>query len=369
MANNSTVRKGQCFNFGNCGKADTKEIIEVNFGDEFSCPECQGSLIELAKKSFPKWILFVAVGLIVLGGGGFGLYRFGLDKIPCAIPVVRDWCDCGGVPEPQDRVVGSLTPDGITLDITELSFERIGETAELSATILPDGLEAKNKRIVWKSGDESVVSVDANGTVTAVANGTTVVSAYTLNGLPATCYVKVGNGGVSDQQDVVTITPDGITLDKTKLSLKKIGETAKLSATIHGSEAKNQRILWKSSNESVVSVNASGMVTAVANGTAVVSASLNELRATCDVTVSKSEDFPVPGGTYTGELRNRKPHGMGTVHYDSRTLICCSDPKQRYAEAGQYIVGQFRDGCLLQGKLFDGNGNHLITIICGGGAH
>jgi len=80
MANtNLTVRKGQCINFGNCPKADAKEVIEVNMGDEFICPECDGGLIEIQPKrsGFPpavKWALIIA-GIIVALGGGFLVVR------------------------------------------------------------------------------------------------------------------------------------------------------------------------------------------------------------------------------------------------------------------------------------------------------
>ena len=77
----------------------------------------------------------------------------------------------------------------------------------------------------------------------------------------------------------------------------------------------------------------------------------------------------VTGGSYSGELKRGQPHGMGTIRYNSRTLIDSRDTKKRYAEAGQSFTGQFRDGRLLQGKLFDSNGNQIETIIIGGGAY
>jgi len=70
MANNNlTVRKGQCINYGNCSKADSHEVIEVNLGDDFICPECDGTLIDLPPtRKFPWWIVIVAVAVLVIGG-------------------------------------------------------------------------------------------------------------------------------------------------------------------------------------------------------------------------------------------------------------------------------------------------------------
>ena len=82
-----------------------------------------------------------------------------------------------------------------------------------------------------------------------------------------------------------------------------------------------------------------------------------------------SGTISVNGGSYNGELKNKQPHGMGTIRYNSRTLIDSRDTKKRYAEAGQSLTGQFRDGRLLQGKLFDSNGNQIETIIIGGGVY
>ena len=65
--------------------------------------------------------------------------------------------------------------------ITELA---VGETLQLTATVLPEN--ATNKTVVWSSSDESVATVDANGVVHIVDEGTVVIfaSADTING----CY-------------------------------------------------------------------------------------------------------------------------------------------------------------------------------------
>jgi hypothetical protein len=73
----------------------------------------------------------------------------------------------------------------------------------------------------------------------------------------------------------------------------------------------------------------------------------------------------VEGGTYTGEVKNKQPHGMGTIRYNARTLIDSRDPKKRYAESGQYITGEFYNGRLVQGKLYDNGNNQLESIILG----
>ena len=78
-----------------------------------------------------------------------------------------------------------------------------------------------------------------------------------------------------------------------------------------------------------------------------------------------SGTISVAGGSYTGELKNGKPHGMGTLKYSTSTLISKRDPKNRYAEAGEYITGEFYEGELVNGKLFDKNGDQRETLNIG----
>jgi hypothetical protein len=68
------LKKYKCINYGNCKKADTKEVIEVNWGDDFICPECESNLQEVSSPLLPvlKLILIIA-GIVVLGVGSFFL--------------------------------------------------------------------------------------------------------------------------------------------------------------------------------------------------------------------------------------------------------------------------------------------------------
>lgn len=65
MGNQKTlVRKGRCLNIGNCNKANKHEIIEVNVGEDFVCPECGGELVEV-KHRFPV-VPIIAGGIVVV---------------------------------------------------------------------------------------------------------------------------------------------------------------------------------------------------------------------------------------------------------------------------------------------------------------
>ena len=91
----------------------------------------------------------------------------------------------GGVtPDPEPVAVSS-----VSLDKTELTLPRT-ESYTLVATINPS--DASDKSVTWKSSDESVAKVDANGKVTALKVGTATITVTTVDGAKtATCEVTV----------------------------------------------------------------------------------------------------------------------------------------------------------------------------------
>jgi uncharacterized protein YjdB len=79
---------------------------------------------------------------------------------------------------------------GITLDHNELTFTNIGETTQLTAIVLPE--DASNKEVRWSSSKENVCTVSNNGTIIALDNGISVVTATTVDGgFVAVCTVTV----------------------------------------------------------------------------------------------------------------------------------------------------------------------------------
>lgn len=78
---------------------------------------------------------------------------------------------------------------GVSLDRGALTLAE-GGTAQLTATVEP--IDATNKNVTWASSAPDVATVDANGNVTAVAEGTATITATTDDGgKTATCTVTV----------------------------------------------------------------------------------------------------------------------------------------------------------------------------------
>ena len=78
----------------------------------------------------------------------------------------------------------------IILNPTTLELEK-GETSKLTATIVPSN--AINKTIEWNSDNTEIAQVSQDGTVTAISEGNTVITARTTDGsnIEATCSVTV----------------------------------------------------------------------------------------------------------------------------------------------------------------------------------
>ena len=150
------------------------------------------------------------------------------------------------------------------------------ETLTLVATVLPEN--ATNKSVTWKSSNEAVATVDANGLVTAIAVGESTITATTADGsnLSASCKVTV-----------LPTLAESITLDKTEISFEAT-ETATLVATVLPELTTDKSVEWSSSDETVAVVDENGVVTAVAVGEAIITATTTDgsnLSASCKVIV------------------------------------------------------------------------------------
>ena len=102
----------------------------------------------------------------------------------------------GSLIEKDVKVTVKIAPDivkvqSITLSPSSLSLTSKGQTVVLTATVMP--ANTTNKNITWTSGNTNVVTVDNNGTVTAVNNGQTYIYAQSNDGtyISAICQVTV----------------------------------------------------------------------------------------------------------------------------------------------------------------------------------
>lgn len=70
-------------------------------------------------------------------------------------------------------------------------------------------------------------------------------------------------------------------------------------------------------------------------------------------------------GKWSGSWKNGKPNGTGTMRYTKEHLIDSRDPQKRTAAKGDYIIGEFANGRLVQGVWYDSANNVKGSIIIG----
>ena len=166
------------------------------------------------------------------------------------------------------RVV--VSPTGLTLPQT-LTLTEGGEPQSAAAVVEP--ADATDYIVNYRSSDDSIVTVDAAGTVTPVAAGEALVTAEIPGkGLAATCHVVV-----KPALKALHLSEDALTLST--------GKTESLTLTAEPEEAELAGVVWSSSDEAVATVDGDGTVTAVAEGKATVTASVDGVEASCAVTV------------------------------------------------------------------------------------
>lgn len=215
----------------------------------------------------------------------------------------------------------------VTLDKTSLTITQ-GDTATLTATVTPS--QTSDKSVTWVSSNEAVATVDQNGVVTAVAEGSASITCTPTAGTDETssCTVTVepfrytltydANGGESsitseefaagDNVDLTaTATKEGaifrgwatsptatnaldsfimptsstilyavyeeykVTLDKTSITFME-GENSTIIATLSPTDAIPSTVHWESEDTSIATVDENGKVTAVYRGETVVNA-------------------------------------------------------------------------------------------------
>jgi uncharacterized protein YjdB len=143
----------------------------------------------------------------------------------------------------------SISPTSFTLNT--------GSTKSLIATVLPSN--ATNKSVTWSSANTAVATVNSLGVVSGISTGSTTIRAQTAD-----------RGFIATSAVTVTIGVQRVALNTRSISLLK-GATFQAIATIAPSNATNKIMTWSSAIASVATVSNSGLITAVGNGTGVIS--------------------------------------------------------------------------------------------------
>ena len=158
----------------------------------------------------------------------------------------------GGYTASATITVTAIYETGLKLSKSSLSLNK-GKSAQLKATLTPKTTDFK--AVTWTSDNPAVATVSAKGKVTAgTQTGTCTITATSVNGIVARCTVTTMGQRVKS-----------VKMGKTA-STQYTGNTVKLSVTVNPAGADNKSINWTSSNSTVATVDAYGVVSFLKSG-------------------------------------------------------------------------------------------------------
>lgn len=174
------------------------------------------------------------------------------------------------------EITVSQVAAAVALDPDSVTFTSLGDSLAVEATVLDgNGSAIPDAQVTWTSADPTIAAVNADGVVTAVGPGSTTVSA------------TARDAGASVAVTVVQ-SPATISLEPEAVELIAIGDAATIVATVHdanGSAIADAQVTWASVDPSIASVDSTGLVTAVAIGSTLVTAARDSLDASARVRV------------------------------------------------------------------------------------
>ena len=163
----------------------------------------------------------------------------------------------------------AIAPSAKTFSALEQTLPLVAEVRDQNGRVLTW------ENVSWSSSDPAVATVDSDGRVTAVGNGSTTVT--------ATGGAVSGHASISVMQTASSVIAVPATVE-----LSSWGATTQLAAEAfdeNGHPVAGTEIGWDSSDPTVATVDTGGLVTAAGAGTATIAATAGEAFATTVVTV------------------------------------------------------------------------------------
>ncbi len=255
------------------------------------------------------------------------------------------------------NVVGEI--EEIKIDVDRIVLKS-GTEYTINYEVVPQDAEGY---VEWSSSDEKIATVE-DGVIKTISQGTITVVAK--NGkVSSTLYVTVVKGD-SNTPDVIddgkTIKVEAITLNQTSIALAK-DKTYTLVATVAPENATDKTVKWVTSNDKIVKVDANGNIQAVANGTAIITAtSANGKSASCNVTVKDST--PIEGDYKVTLNQNTLSLNIN----DSATLVPTVTPNN-YVAGMTWSSNNTKVATVTNGVVKAvGAGSAVVTVTLSNGA-
>lgn len=172
----------------------------------------------------------------------------------------------------------------------------VGGSGKIRYSVLPSN--ATNTNVTFKSLNEKVATVDANGVVTGVSEGNAdIVITTEEGGFEAKCAVRVD--GI-DARGIERVGDKTVTMG--------LNQTRQLQVKITPSDTTNKNVQWTSSNNSVATVDSNGVVISKNSGSTIITATTHNGLKTeffievetpvTNITLNSNEINLNPGGTF-----------------------------------------------------------------------
>ena len=169
------------------------------------------------------------------------------------------------------------SPDSVSVWPKEATLAALSDTVRLVAAAFDaNGHAVEAAEFSWSSSDDGVATVDGGGLVTAVGDGSATIT--------ASAGEATGAGEVTVMQ-----SPDSVSVWPKEATLSALGDTVRLMAAAfdaNGHAVEAVEFSWSSSDDAVATVDDGGLVTAVGDGSATITASAGEAAGTAEVTVA-----------------------------------------------------------------------------------
>ena len=167
-----------------------------------------------------------------------------------------------------DREVRAAT---VTVSIAATTLP-VGTTSQAVATVKDEhGATLVGRTIAWRSSNEAVAQVSATGVVTAIGPGTATIVARTNDDRSGSIVVTVPQ---------VAVAAIRLTIPAETLSVGRTLQASGVALDASGHELHDRRLTWRSANTAVASVSDGGLITALAAGTTIISASIENITIT-----------------------------------------------------------------------------------------
>src|SRR5260221_7316437 len=144
----------------------------------------------------------------------------------------------------------------ITLSKDTLKIN-VGDTKSINITLTPSNFD--KTKIVWHSSDNTIVSVDNNGLLTAISEGEAIITVTNQTAtITSVCLVSV-----LPKLKGIAVTKDTVQMNA--------GDVKSINVTLTPLNSDKSTLVWKSSDTTILSVNSTGIITAKKQGDAIVS--------------------------------------------------------------------------------------------------